>query len=109
VPIHLEGGRAKIKGIHFAAANAIAEYIAFAGIESGPFFRPRRLSHSEQLAIRRLSQRAMYAILIEYLSQLPGAITGNDLAVWREEAGVCRFAALTRSWQGRVTNRIIAL
>ena len=32
---HLKGGRVKTKGIHFAAAEAIAEYIRSAGIESG--------------------------------------------------------------------------
>jgi integrase len=39
---HIQGGRHKTKGIHFAAADAIAEYIKAAGIESGPLSRPRR-------------------------------------------------------------------
>ena len=38
---HLKGNRYKTKGIHFSAAEAIAEYIKAAGIESGPLFRPR--------------------------------------------------------------------
>ena len=33
---HLKGNRTKTKGIHFAAAEAIAEYAKAAGIESGP-------------------------------------------------------------------------
>jgi site-specific recombinase XerD len=71
---HLKGSRHKTKGIHFAAADAIAEYVKAAGIESGPLFRPRRAPHAEDLAARRLTQRTMYAILISYLERLPGAI-----------------------------------
>jgi site-specific recombinase XerD len=41
VRFHLKGGRIKTKGIHFAAAEAIAEYITAAGIESGPLL-PRK-------------------------------------------------------------------
>ena len=44
----LKGGRHKTKGIHFSAAEAIAEYIKAAGIESGPLFRPR-LSQAHEL------------------------------------------------------------
>ena len=36
----LKGARFKTKGIHFSAAESIAEYIRAAGIESGPLFRP---------------------------------------------------------------------
>jgi site-specific recombinase XerD len=36
VRFRLKGGRTKTKGIHYAAANAITEYITAAGIESGP-------------------------------------------------------------------------
>lgn len=43
---HLKGNRAKTKDIHFAAADAVAEYIKAAGIESGPLFRPRRSPQS---------------------------------------------------------------
>lgn len=54
---HLKGNRAKTKGIHFAAADAIDEYIKAAGIESGPLFRPRRAPLSDELAARRMTQR----------------------------------------------------
>ena len=40
VRFQLKGNRSKTKGIHFAAADAIAEYIRAARIESGPLFRP---------------------------------------------------------------------
>jgi integrase len=71
---HLKGNRAQRRGIHFAAADAIAEYIKAAGIESGPLFRPARSPHSNELAERTLSQRAMYNVLMGYLSRLPGAM-----------------------------------
>jgi integrase len=71
---HLKGGRYKTKGIHFGAADAIAEYIKAAGIENGPLFRPRRSPHTEELATRRLTQRAMYNVLMSYLEGLPGAM-----------------------------------
>jgi site-specific recombinase XerD len=76
---HLKGNRYRTKGIHFSAAEAIAEYIKAAGIESGPLFRPRRAPHSDDLASRRLSQRAMYKILMSYLEGLPGAMRAHTL------------------------------
>ena len=42
---HIKGGHVKTKGIHFSAAESIAEYIKAAGIESGPLFRPRLSRH----------------------------------------------------------------
>ncbi|MFZ0272383.1 MAG: tyrosine-type recombinase/integrase [Acidobacteriaceae bacterium] len=71
---HIKGSRTKTKGIHFAAADAIAEYIKAAGIESGPLFRPRRAPKSGGLAARRITQRAMYSVLTGYLERLPGAL-----------------------------------
>jgi hypothetical protein len=44
VRFHLKGGWPKTKGLHYAAAEAIQEYIAKAEIESGPLFRPRSSS-----------------------------------------------------------------
>jgi integrase len=76
---HLKGNRYRTKGIHFAAADAIAEYLKAAGIESGPLFRPRRAPHSDDLATRRLTQRAIYKILMSYLEQLPSAMQTRAL------------------------------
>jgi site-specific recombinase XerD len=76
---HLKGNRYKTKGIHFAAADAIAEYIKVAGIESGPLFRPRRSPQSEELASRRMTQRAMYNVLMSYFGRLPGALQEQEL------------------------------
>jgi site-specific recombinase XerD len=64
---HLKGGRVRTKGIHFAAAEAIAEYIRAAGIESGPLFRPRSAVHSETLSDRGMTERTMNRLLMRYL------------------------------------------
>jgi site-specific recombinase XerD len=71
---HIKGGRHKTKGIHFSAAESIAEYIKAAGIESGPLFRPRLSQHHETLAPRRMTERSMYRLLMSYLERLPGAM-----------------------------------
>jgi site-specific recombinase XerD len=76
---HIKGGRHKTKGIHFSAAESIAEYIKAAGIESGPLFRPRLSQHHETLAPRRMTERSMYRILMSYLERLPGAMRETAL------------------------------
>jgi site-specific recombinase XerD len=76
---HIKGGRIKTKGIHFSAAESIAEYIKAAGIESGPLFRPRVSRHSDALAPRRMTQRSMYRVLMSYLERLPGAMQEKEL------------------------------
>jgi Tol biopolymer transport system component len=53
--------------------------IRAAGIESGPLFRPRRSPQSDELATRRLTQRAMYDIQMSYLQRLPGAMHARAL------------------------------
>ena len=74
VRFHIKGGHVKTKGIHFSAAESIAEYIKAAGIESGPLFRPRLSQHHETLALRRMTERSMYRLLMSYLERLPGAM-----------------------------------
>jgi site-specific recombinase XerD len=76
---HLKGNRYKTKGIHFSAAESIAEYIKAAGIESGPLFRPRISRHGDALAPRRMTERSMYRLLMTYLERLPGAMQEKEL------------------------------
>ena len=76
---HLKGGRAKTKGIHFAAAEAISEYIRAAGLESGPLFRPRLAPHAETLSNRVMTERTMNRLLMHYLQKLPGAMHETEL------------------------------
>lgn len=91
VRFHLKGGRTKTKGLHFAAADAIAAYIQAADIESGPLFRPRRSPQSTELAARRMTQRAMYNVLMGYLERLPGAMREKELPTG-EKVRECVFS-----------------
>jgi integrase/recombinase XerD len=77
---HIKGGRHKTKGIHFSAAESIAEYIKACAIESGPLFRPRLSQHHETLAPRRMTERSMYRVLMSYLERLPGAMRETMLS-----------------------------
>lgn len=67
VRFHLKGGRLKVKGINYQAADAIQEYLAKAAIQSGPLFRPRSSSKGEKLAERRMTERSMNRLLMSYL------------------------------------------
>lgn len=75
---HLKGGHVKTKGIRFAAAGAIAEYIRGATIESGPRFRPRAI-HSEALSDRLMTERTMNRMLMTCLERLPSALQEIEL------------------------------
>lgn len=86
----LKGARAKTKGIHFSAAEAITQYIKAAGIESGPLFRPFRSRRGDILASRRMNQRSMYRVLMSYLERLPGAMQENEAD--GEKVQVCVYS-----------------
>jgi site-specific recombinase XerD len=88
---HLKGNHYKTKGIHFSAAESIAEYIKAAGIESGPLFRARRGPHSKDLSTRRMSERTMYRLLMSYLERLPGAMQEKELPSG-EKVQVCIYS-----------------
>jgi integrase/recombinase XerC len=74
-----KGDKRRTIGLHYAAAQAIQEYIDRAQLTSGPLFRPRRHSHTEELANKGMEPRTMWTILKEYLSQLPNAIREREL------------------------------
>jgi site-specific recombinase XerD len=74
IRVYLKGGKVKTKGLHFAAAHAIQEYIGKADLTSGPLFRPRASSKGRSLAERRMTERSMNRLLMNYLERLPGAI-----------------------------------
>lgn len=61
-------------GLHFAAAQAITEYIAAADLTSGPLFRPRNDSRTDALADRPIHPTTMYLLIQSYIEQLPGAV-----------------------------------
>ena len=69
-----KGGRHRTIGLHFAAAEAIGEYIDRAGITRGPLFRPRASSKGSGLADRHFNPMGMYHVIMEYLRRLPGTM-----------------------------------
>lgn len=78
IRLHEKGSRRRKIGLHFAAAEGIAEYIEKAQLTSGPLFRPQRNSRSETLADRRFSPNTMYLLLQKYLARLPGAMKKEE-------------------------------
>src|SRR5262249_293952 len=48
IRISEKGARRRTIGLHFAAAEAIAEYVAQAGLKDGPLFRPRKNSRRQE-------------------------------------------------------------
>jgi site-specific recombinase XerC len=62
IRLHEKGDKRRTIGLHFTAAQAIGEYIAKAGLSSGPLFRPRLGPRSQKLADRHLEASAMYLL-----------------------------------------------
>lgn len=75
-----KGGRYHTIGLHFTAAEAIAEYIARAELTSGPLFRPQRSSNVDKLADRPFHPMGMYHVIMRYLRRLPGAARRESLS-----------------------------
>src|SRR5438093_4575986 len=73
IRLHEKGDKRRTIGLHFQAAQAIAEYIEKAGLTSGPLFRPRLNSRSEKIGTSAMSPWTMSRAVEGYLGQLPGA------------------------------------
>jgi integrase len=71
VRINEKGARRRTIGIHFTAAEAIADYVAQAGLKEGPLFRPRKNSRSMKLAETPFDPSTMYRLIMTYLERLP--------------------------------------
>lgn len=78
IRINEKGGKRRTIGLHFAAAEAIREYLEAAGITSGPLFRPQQNSRNEELADRHMNPVTMYLLIQSYLSRLPGAMVEEE-------------------------------
>ena len=74
IRLHEKGDKRRTIGLHYAAAQAIAEYIEHAGITSGPLFRPRLNPRSKKLAKRSMDPVTMYRLIESYLERVPGAL-----------------------------------
>jgi site-specific recombinase XerD len=72
--INEKGNKHRTIGIHFAAAEALTEYLAKAGLEAGPVFRARRAVHSTELGVKPMSEASMYRVISRYVARLPGAV-----------------------------------
>lgn len=72
--VHEKGGKRRTIGLHFAAGQAIADYIHKAELTAGPLFRPRKGSRGQSLAERFIEASALYKLMQKYFEQLPGAV-----------------------------------
>jgi len=73
IRLHEKGDRRRTIGLHYAAAQAISEYVEAGGVTSGPLFRPRLNPRSEKLASRPMDTKTMYRAIQGYLKRLPAA------------------------------------
>ena len=73
IRLHEKGDKRRTIGLHFQAAQAIAEYIEKAQLTSGPLFRPRLNPRSRKLGDRGMDAATMYRLVEGYLLQLPSA------------------------------------
>lgn len=83
ISLHEKGDKHRRIGLHFAAAEAISEYIAKAGLTKGPLFRAQRHSKKKELGEKPIGLVTMYNLLQGYLTKLPGSmreeeVTGED-------------------------------
>lgn len=69
-----KGQKRRTIGIHYAAGQAIQEYIEKAGLTGGPLFRPRRAGRGERLAERSMNEVTLWRVVLAYLKRLPGAL-----------------------------------
>ena len=74
IALREKGDRRRKIGLHFAAAQAIAEYVEKASLTSGPLFRARRHWRRAELSERPIAPVTMYTVLQGYLARLPGAL-----------------------------------
>jgi integrase/recombinase XerC len=86
ITLHEKGDKHRRIGLHFAAGQAISEYIEKAELKKGPLFRAQRHSRVEELGDEAIGIPTMYRLVEGYLSRLPGSmheeeVTGPDGSV----------------------------
>ncbi|MGH9761903.1 MAG: tyrosine-type recombinase/integrase [Blastocatellia bacterium] len=74
IRLHEKGDKRRTIGLHYVAAQAIAEYLEKAEIQSGPLFRPRLNRRSSKLGKGRMNDSTMYRLIEGYLERLSGAM-----------------------------------
>lgn len=78
VRLNEKGKKTRTIGLHFAAAEAMGEYIRKAELTRGALFRPRSGPRSAELANRHMTTTAMHKLVLAYLEQLPGALVERE-------------------------------
>jgi integrase/recombinase XerC len=79
ITLHEKGDKHRRIGLHFAAAEAISEYIKKAGLKKGPLFRAQRNSRVMALGEKPMGVVTMYKLLQGYLSRLPGSMVEEEI------------------------------
>ena len=79
IRLHEKGDKRRTIGLHFTAAQAIGEYIAKAGLTSGPLFRPRLGPRSQKLGRSSAGSLRYVPAHRHYLQRLPGAMKEEQL------------------------------
>ncbi len=79
ITLHEKGDKHRRIGLHFAAAEAIGEYIKKAELKKGPLFRARRNSRLTELGEEPMCVVTMYNLLQGYLSSLPGSMHEEEV------------------------------
>lgn len=87
VTLHEKGDKHRRIGLHFAAAEAIAAYIAKAELTKGPLFRARLNSRSQKLGASPIGAVTMYNLVQGYLSRLPSSMREEEVT---DEDGTVR-------------------
>ena len=79
VTLHEKGDKHRRIGLHFAAAEAIAAYIAKAELTKGPLFRARLNSRSQKLGRLPIGAVTMYNLVQGYLARLPASLREEEV------------------------------
>jgi integrase/recombinase XerC len=72
--LHEKGDKRRTIGLHYAAAQAISEYIEKTEIASGPLYRPRLNPRSKKLSNRAMDPATLYRLIQSYLAMLSGSM-----------------------------------
>jgi site-specific recombinase XerD len=108
ITLHEKGDKHRRIGLHFAAAEAIGEYIQKAGLTKGPLFRAQRHSKKQELGAKAIGLVTMYNLLQGYLTRLPGSMHEEEIP--SEDGAVTKVSgASTRPTRMRATTATLLL
>ncbi len=79
ITLHEKGDKHRRIGLHFAAAEAISEYIKHAEITKGPLFLARLNSRSQKLGRAPMSVVTMYKLVQRYLARFPSSMREEEV------------------------------